>query len=598
MNLKFPAARFAAFRYKWPDRRTKPSMASRLLVTDLAIALILLFGAAFIALSGITNRALVDEEAAISKSENYVKEQRKAAFDTHLAVAALRENESTSSPEAILEMRRDLETSRANFDRTAKLIIADPFIKSLVEFESGPDALKQLSLLSEEMMADVAVTKAKNSGRDIGMELTGNNKFLSDLLYDVEEVAHTNVSRIQSKISENTRRLTYFTTAGVILVIIALALRFGLIMLWVVKPAHRLAEVTSVFASGDVTREVPVMYVSELHQIAQALGIFRNMTVEAEDLRKQFYESQIREGEASAALERNARGTEQRMAQERQKALVAMVAKFETSVSSVVRAVSAAAKELNQTAEKMVDAAIDAGGQASQIAAASSQTTRNVQFVASAVEELSASVREISRQVVHQTLLSNSAKEISVSSVETAQSLQQKTANIDNIATAIVKIAGQTNMLALNATIEAARAGQAGAGFTVVASEVKNLAQQTSDSASDIGDVLRLVNGEVHHAVTSITDVANSLDQMREIALSVATAVDQQESVAEDISRHAAEAAMGTEQVNENITSLAANAEHTGHLSRSVKTAADEMDSQAKALDKASREFAELMRAA
>ncbi len=76
---------------------------------------------------------------------------------------------------------------------------------------------------------------------------------------------------------------------------------------------------------------------------------------------------------------------------------------------------------------------------------------------------------------------------------------------------------------------------------------------------------------EVIEQVTSIADVAQSLEQVREIALLVATAVDQQESVAEDISRHAAEAAMGTEQVNENITSLAANAERTGQLAQSVK---------------------------
>lgn len=573
-------------------------MASRMLVTDLAIALILLFGAGYIALSGITNRALVKEQAAISKSENHVKAQRKAAFDTHLAAAALRDEAPKSSPEGVAELRSNLAAARADFDRVAKLITADPFITSLAEFESGPDALKQLSLLSEEMMAKGAFAPAQNSSRDIGMELAGNNKFLSDMLYDVEEIAHTNVTRIQTEIESNAQQLTFSTSAGVILVIIALAVRFGLIMRWVVRPAHRLADVTTIFASGDIAQDIPAMQVSELDQIAQALGVFRNMTIEAEDLRKQFYEAQIREGKASAAMERSARETELRLAQERQNALVAMAAKFETSVSSVVRAVSAAAKQLNQTAEQMVDAAIDAGGQASQIAAASGQTTRNVQFVASAIEELSASVREISQQVVNQTSLSNSAKEISSSSVESARSLQQKTENIDNIATAIVKIAGQTNLLALNATIEAARAGHAGAGFTVVASEVKNLAQQTSNSASDIGGVLRLVNGEVQHAVASITNVAVSLDRMREIALSVATAVDQQESVAQDISRHAAEAAMGSEQVNQNITNLAANAARAGQLSQSVKTAADEMGSQALALDKAAREFAELMRAA
>ena len=118
------------------------------------------------------------------------------------------------------------------------------------------------------------------------------------------------------------------------------------------------------------------------------------------------------------------------------------------------------------------------------------QTTSNVQSVASAAEEMSASVKEISSQVQRTNQLANDSKEKTVAADEKAVVLGTAAHKVSEAVTLIASIAGQINLLALNATIESARAGEAGKGFAVVASEVKNLANQTNKSVEEVSKVI------------------------------------------------------------------------------------------------------------
>ncbi len=160
---------------------------------------------------------------------------------------------------------------------------------------------------------------------------------------------------------------------------------------------------------------------------------------------------------------------------------------LESGVNDIVNAVASAATEMLSTAENMTNAAKTTNHSANEVSTASSRASESVQSVAAATEELTASVGEVSRLVTSSSEITNKAVSEADQTKDSVQGLADATSKIGEIVSLIQDIAEQTNLLALNATIEAARAGEAGKGFAVVASEVKNLALQTSKATEEIG---------------------------------------------------------------------------------------------------------------
>lgn len=126
--------------------------------------------------------------------------------------------------------------------------------------------------------------------------------------------------------------------------------------------------------------------------------------------------------------------------------------------------------------------------QATEGAAAAEETSSQAGSVMAAVEELSASINEISFRLSGAARISYDTREEMEQMLERIRALDEATAQIDAVVAMIASIAGQTKLLALNATIEASRAGSYGKGFGVVAEEVRSLAHQTADSAASVGE--------------------------------------------------------------------------------------------------------------
>ncbi|MDQ0317669.1 methyl-accepting chemotaxis protein [Amorphus orientalis] len=195
--------------------------------------------------------------------------------------------------------------------------------------------------------------------------------------------------------------------------------------------------------------------------------------------------------------------------------------------------------------------------QAASAASASTQTSSNVQAVASGAEELEASIRDISSQVSEALRVTEAAVRKGDQTNAIVGGLSEVTQRIGDIVDLINSIASQTNLLALNATIEAARAGEAGKGFSVVASEVKHLAGQTAKATEEITSQIGAVQGATAETVDALKEIGDLIHSINAISLSISSAVDQQSAVSRDTSAnmHSAADAVGT--ITQNLTLIA-----------------------------------------
>ncbi len=212
-----------------------------------------------------------------------------------------------------------------------------------------------------------------------------------------------------------------------------------------------------------------------------------------------------------------------------------LAATFERNVGHIVNEVAEAAKDVHQTAEAISGSAEQTARQAASAAAASTQASQNVETVASATEELTASIGEIGNQVARSSEIANKAAQEAHKTNVVVEGLASGTQKIGEVVTLIQTIASQTNLLALNATIEAARAGEHGRGFAVVASEVKALATQTAKATEDISAQISDIQSATVEAVNAIQAIGATISEINEISNAISAAVEQQNAATREI---------------------------------------------------------------
>uniref|UniRef100_A0A2A4Z0A0 Methyl-accepting transducer domain-containing protein n=1 Tax=OCS116 cluster bacterium TaxID=2030921 RepID=A0A2A4Z0A0_9PROT len=135
--------------------------------------------------------------------------------------------------------------------------------------------------------------------------------------------------------------------------------------------------------------------------------------------------------------------------------------------------------------------------------------------------------------------------------------LATKSQKIGEVVSLIQDIAEQTNLLALNVTIEAARAGEMGKGIVVVASEVKNLANQTAKATEEISSQVTDIQNSTKVAVVDIWDITRIMTEVDAYTTSIGSSVIQQNSATQEIPENVAQASTGAEVVANNIKNIA-----------------------------------------
>ncbi|CAK0757617.1 methyl-accepting chemotaxis protein [Azospirillaceae bacterium] len=340
------------------------------------------------------------------------------------------------------------------------------------------------------------------------------------------------------------------------------------------NPVQRIAQVMREFAAGHLTGEVPYRDRSdEIGEMAQAVTVFKENAEQVERLKAE-------------------REHQERQAREENKRMMGQLADtFESSVRGVVSAVSSAASQLQRNAQSMSANADQTNQQSIMVAAAAEQASANVETVASATEELTSSISEISRQVSESTRIGSMAVEEANRANGTVNGLADAAQKIGAVVNLINEIAGQTNLLALNATIEAARAGEAGKGFAVVASEVKNLANQTAKATEEIQAQVGQMQSVTGTTVDAIKSITATILRMSEISTTIASAVEEQGAATREIARNVSEASKGTQEVSSNISGVSKAANETGRGANETLSAANDLGTQSENLSREVERF-------
>jgi len=443
--------------------------------------------------------------------------------------------------------------------------------------------LKEVSALLEEYRQTLG--KLIENAKEIG-ELTtemaesadaimkGSNAMKADLLSDQQRLE----SESNATIGETERLVVMLAVGGFLLGgVLAVLLGKG-----ISRPMTTMCKAMRELASGNFDVVLPGLgRKDELGEMASAVEEFKVQAVAKAERDAAAHDAQ---NKASSA----ARRTE----------LIRFADDFEAAVGAIVSNVSASAVQLEAAAGTLTRTAETTQSLSSQVSGSSEEASNNMQSVASATEELSVSVDEIGRRVRESSQIAQAAVLQAQQTDGRISKLSRAAQEIGDVVKLITAIAEQTNLLALNATIEAARAGEAGRGFAVVASEVKSLASQTAKATDEISSHISGMQGATQESVAAIKEIGGTIARISDIAATISSAVEQQSSATQEIARSVQNVAEGTQQAAANVMRVNRGATETGSASEDVLSSARTLSTESTRLREELDRFMANIRAA
>jgi len=479
-----------------------------------------------------------------------------AAINMTQQFQALREVEDRDSLEELTETIEEYQEA-----------ISDE-LEVLEERNNDPEFLKLIEVASEKLSASQDLLARTGDaiqspdGDDIergvlvqiGDDAEAINEELGLALSDVEEkAAGTGFEFRESAKQEVTFAVQSSIVGGTIALILGIIVTF-IVSHLAVGIIPRLIECIDRIGEKDFSIEVPSLdRADEVGEMARAVDSFKENLQEVDRLQAE-----------------NNRAQEQARS-DRLKALQVMADTVEQETERAVAKVVESADGVSQVASDLAKSAERVREETQNVSGASDNALNSTELVAAAAEELSASIGEINRQVQQSSQIAKNAVTEAERTNKDIQGLVETAERIGEVVALITDIAEQTNLLALNATIEAARAGEAGKGFAVVASEVKNLANQTASATEDIRVQVTEIQEATSNAVGAIDQISRTITEVEHIAGTIEQAVGQQGDATNEIARSIQDAAVAARSLTEPVQHVNEETETTAGLTKDVR---------------------------
>ena len=241
------------------------------------------------------------------------------------------------------------------------------------------------------------------------------------------------------------------------------------------------------------------------------------------------------------------------------------------AASDAIGEIDTRAKTQSQTMRSLAESGGEVGEAISQLDEKIETQTNEISHVSSSVEEISANIKSIDTNITQITeryeqlvRVSNEGQNDQMTVAEKVDEIQSQAKQLREANTVVAKIASQTNLLAMNAAIEAAHAGQAGAGFAVVANEIRNLAENSSKQSKSIAGVIKTITDTIMAIVdasklslSSFQDVDKKIGEIQGMIAQVKSSISEQE--------------IGTKNLLDSMMLINSSSQSLGETSRMMK---------------------------